>query len=164
MYFSSVRDAEREVNAATRSQDARGTLRQACLRVVVFGVLLGLVASSGWAAETGKKDAKEQETVVSKIVTGEVVWVGKWALSIEVNRTEESSTDMLIPYDKKTKLERLKELAQLRRGDTVQIECEQRYTKDEKGEPVLSGTMAKKVSLVRQAVSGALQSNQAVSR
>jgi hypothetical protein len=146
--------------AADRS--ARGTLRQACLRVAVFGVLLGLAASSGWAAtEPAKKPtAKNQETVVSKTITGEVVWVGKRAISVEYDRTAESSYEMLVPVGGDTKVERIKSLSDLKRGDVVSVQYKQRSKKAEDGKDVVLGTMASHVALIRQASpDGALRSN-----
>ena len=130
-------------------QSARASLRWNHLRFAVCGLVLalGLSGSLAWA-EQAKKD---QEKVVSKEVTGQVIWVGKRAISVEYDRTQESTYEMLLPVSSETKVERVKSLSELKRGDTVSVKYKQRSKKGEDGQDVILATVATKVALVRQA-------------
>ena len=116
-----------------------------------LALLIGLGAPA-FAATT--KDAPKpaaDEKVDTKTVTGQITGMTKRTLSVEYEQTAEGSYEMLLPFDGTVKLERLKTLQQLSRGDTVAVRYEQTYRVNEKGERVILKTVAKQVSLVRTA-------------
>ena len=143
---------------ATATPRVPADLRPTSLRSRVFwGSMLAL--SLSLLAAPAQADVKQEVTKVSeKAVTGQVVWIGKRAISVETRRTEGESEEMLIPIDGKTAVERLKSLSELKPGDTVRVECKQTYKQLEDGSESLAATVATKIALVRSASSGALRS------
>jgi len=118
--------------------------------LAVCGLFLAVgTGTSAWAAEELKKD----ERIVHKEMTGQVVWVGKRAISVEYGQTANESLEMLLPFDSKTlKLGRIKSLSELKRGDTVRVQYSQtlKRTGEDDAESV-ANTVATTVALVRQA-------------
>ena len=155
-----------------RGQSALASLRWKHLRLAVcigkmrtvpifLGLVLalGLAMPAGWAEQPANAatPGKEQVVVIPKEITGEVVWIGKRAISVEYERTKDESKEMLLPIDSKLKLERIKSLAELKRGDTVHVQYDQTLKKTDEQDPgTLVNTLATKVALVRQAPVGAL--------
>ena len=131
-------------------------LRPAGLRLFVsaaaflaFAVVFDLAYPAVWAAD----EIKPEERIVQKEVSGQVIWVGKRAISVEYDRTASEVLEILLPFDGKTlKLERLKSLAELKRGDTIHVRYNQTLRKNEEtGEESVVNTAATQVALVRQA-------------
>jgi hypothetical protein len=114
-----------------------------------------------WAAEAAPEaPAKATERVETRVVTGELVWVGKRAISVETSRTASTSEEMLIPVDEKTKTERVKSLSELKRGDRVTVSCLETYQENDERERKLVKVVAAKVALVKTAApEGTLQSS-----
>ena len=99
--------------------------------------------------------AKTKERVVRKEISGEVVATTKRTLSLEIGRTANSSEEMLFPVDPATvKLERIISLADLQRGDRVQVQYHQTFRETDEGEYRLVGTLATKISLLSRATGG----------
>jgi hypothetical protein len=124
-----------------------------------------MVCCLGLAADRAEGTAADEDAkVISKEVTGEVVYVGKRAISVEFDRTADGSMEMLIPIDGNTMAKHLQTLAQLKRGDRVRVLYQQTYKEDEQGERVILKTVATTVALVRRAVpEGTLRSEDSVS-
>ena len=146
-----------------------GSVRKIRTVPIFLGMLLGLglAVPAGWTEQPANAatPGEEQLVVIPKEMTGEVVWIGKRAISVEYERTKEESREMLLPINSKLKLERIKSLAELKRGDTVHVQYDQTLKKtDEKDPGTLVNTLATKVALVRQAPVGApTQSSQLTS-
>ena len=84
-------------------------------------------------------------------VTGRLAAKTKRSISVEYEETEDTATDMLLPYDAKTKFVRVQNASELQRGATVEVKYEQSYKEDETGRAVLLGTVAKEIALIRDA-------------
>ena len=122
----------------------------------VFGAVAALVLGSGagatFAETSSPAGVGAEGTVVSKEVTGDVVYVGKRAISVEVSRTTASSTEMLLPVNEETTLELLRSFAELKRGDTVRVRYDQTVKENiDGGDPLILKTVATTVTLVRRA-------------
>ena len=125
------------------------------LLAVALGTLLAVVSPA-----FAEQAMSPEERIVSKEVTGEVVYIGKRAISVEFSRTADSSNEMLLPVSGDTKVEMLRSLSELKRGDTVRVSYDQTMKESrDGGEPLLLKTAATKVTLVRRAPpEGTLQS------
>lgn len=136
-------------------------LRSVDLRpFAVWGLLGPALAVGLCAASTGvaqEEPVKAKERIVKQEVTGQVVWVGKRAISVEYERTANESFEMLLPFDSQAlKLEQLKNLAELKPGDTVRVQYNQTLKKvdDQDDIGTVANTIATVIALVRQAPVG----------
>jgi hypothetical protein len=93
----------------------------------------------------------EEAQVSVKAVTGEVTSINRQAISVEYSKTSEGSYEMLLPITKDTRLERVQSLTELKAGDTVTVDYEQRYKAGDHGERIVLGTVAKRIALMRRA-------------
>ena len=145
--YWSTATAVRVITAA--DQGALASLRWQHLRLAVYGCLVALCigASSAWAADESEKT---NEKIVQKELTGQVVWIGKHAISVEYDRDATSSYEMLLPVTGDLELERLKNLSELKRGDTIHVEYRQTVKQGEDGQEMVVKTVATKVALMRQ--------------
>lgn len=135
-------------------------------RFRVSWVPLTILAVSLLADAARAEMSEPQEHLVSKTVTGTVVWAGKRAISVEFARTASKSEEMLIPIDDKTKVDRLlKSVSELKPGDTVRVGYQQTYKERDDGSEFLAATVATNISLVRSdAPEGTLRSSEAATR
>ena len=125
--------------------------------------ILLLVPTRGMAITppAAQNAASDEPKTVQKEVTGEIVTVGKRAISVEFAHTADSSEEMLLPINKETKVERLRSLSELKRGDMVKVSYAQVYTEtDEQGQPIVLKTVATKVALLKNAPSGGMVRNE----
>lgn len=134
----------------------RGSALRRCgfwarISALVLMIALGGGSAARAAEGTSTAETKSDEQVEQKTVTGEVMGATKRAISVEFSRTPTESTEMLLPVDGKTAVERLKSLADLRRGDRVSVEYQQTYREDEHGERIILRTIATRVALLRSA-------------
>ena len=96
--------------------------------------------------------AAPEERVELKTVTGDVVYVGKQAISVEYASTKKGGFEMLLPLSSDTALVRLRSLEELKRGDTVKVRYEQTSREtDKKDERVILKTIAREIALIRHA-------------
>ena len=137
----------------------RPTRRGRCVSGSVAASLLILAAAVTRASAEPASTPEDRETVVSKEVTGEVGYVGKRAISVEFARTADAIEEMLLPVNAETKVELLRSLGELKRGDTVRVQYDQTLQEREGGQQAAIKTVATKVTLVRRAPPpGTLQS------
>ena len=87
------------------------------------------------------------EKVETRVITGDVVWAGKQAISIESARTENTSEEMLLPLDKTTTIDGPKRLTELTRGDHVSVSYRQTYREKQDGTSGLVKTTATRITL-----------------
>jgi len=135
-------------------------LRSFCSQryLVLFLLPASLIVHSvavGSAKADVAEQAEDDKKMVSKSVTGKIVAVTKRSLSVEAG-TEE----FLLPFGKDMKLERIKSLADLKRGDTVAVGFDQTYRHDEDGQETLAGTVVTAIALVRTGSADALSSRE----
>jgi hypothetical protein len=140
------------IAVSSTAASAPATLRLTRLGFFV-ATALSLAIGPVWAGAE-----PEATTVMTKAVTGQVVWIGKRAISVETGRTATESQEMLIPIDGTTKVDRLTSLSELKPGDTVRVECQQTYKQLEDGSESLAATVATKIALLRSATGTALRS------
>ena len=141
------------VSVGRQASGGRGAcdLRLMGLRSFAFLAALVLAVCAFHAmARAELTGMSEDEHVVTKDVSGQVVMVRKRALSIETSRTGSESAEMLIPVNVDTKLEHLKALTDLKEGDTVTVQYQQ-TSRDEHDQQVVLKTVATRVSLVKEA-------------
>ena len=125
--------------------------------VTAWGIALMLCGVS--ASASMDSSPKDDVKVRSKSVTGDLVYIGKRAISVEFSATAKSSEEMLLPVTAHTKVHGPKPLAELKRGDRVSVRYEQTY-KAVAGEPdQILTTVATEITLLRSALpEGALRS------
>ena len=139
-----------------------------CLLVVLaikcVTVPLTFAAWSIWAksakAEMTAAATKLEGTVDSKTVTGQVGAVTKRSISVEYSQTANGGYEMLLPLAKDVRFEHLKDLTELKRGDTVTVTYDQTWKEGDKGERVILKTVATTISLVKRAPKQALRSRE----
>lgn len=132
-----------------------------CLSLFVLVGVLGLTAPAAMAQPPGRETAEAQDKIAYNKVRGEVTYVGKRAISVEFDRTADSSTEMLLPLGDETALKRLRTLEDLKRGDTVHVAYQQVYREDEKGKRIVLKTTATEIALMRSAPRQELGSREA---
>ena len=144
------------VVVSTVARSASGP-RRSSLGFVVFAGLAFLMLTAVLASADSVGKDKDDEKMLSKEVTGEVVTVTKRAISVEFAHTADAAEEMLLPITKETKVERVRSLSELRRGDTVKVAYTQYYRDvNEGGKPVVLRTVATNVALLRNAPSGGM--------
>lgn len=90
---------------------------------------------------------KAKERISKREITGDFVAKTSRTLSIETSRSGGNIEETLIPVNPSTvKLERIKSLSELQRGDKVRVQCELTYREDEQGEERLTGMTATKIT------------------
>lgn len=99
------------------------------------------------SASTAAADAKTER----RIVEGYVSTVTKRAISVEYETKGSESYEMMLPLATQVKVEGVKALADLKRGDQVKVGIEQTYRQNEKGERIVLKTEALVVALVQKA-------------
>jgi hypothetical protein len=109
--------------------------------------LLACAWAASAAAATEQAAPAEDLQYIQKEVTGNISYVGKRAISVELD----PQTEMLLPVSPQTKLERLGSLAELKLGDRVTVVYRQGYKKADQGEMTLMETVALHVALMRRA-------------
>jgi len=120
------------------------------------------VRKAATAAASKPKDQPE-EKVEEKEVTGDVVTVTKYAISVEFAKTPTASEEILLPFDAKTSVEGPRKIAELKFGDRVKVTYQQTSREDDQGHPVILKTVATQVALLRSATSeSALRSTDTV--
>lgn len=97
---------------------------------------------------------QSQEIVESKEVTGEVVFLTTRMVTIEFNRTDTGSTEILIPVDELTQFTHLQDLQDIQQGDTVTVTYTDTYTQDENGKRANFKRLAAGIALVSRAATG----------
>lgn len=134
---------------------------------LVFGVTVcgeaATVPAVRPAPAEAKLDEKKDEKVEVKELSGRIVAITKRSMSIEFDRPVNGADEALMPIDAKTKVERVKSLAELQRGDTIRVQYEQTYREDDKGERIILKTIARKIALIRSAPRDELGSREATS-
>lgn len=108
----------------------------------------------------GTPDMQPDEKIREKTVTGQVNSITKRAISIEYASKKDGSYEMLLPLGQQMRFVRLQGLADLRQGDTVEVTYQQRYKDVEDGEPMILGTTAQEVALIKRAQQHSLGSNE----
>ena len=121
------------------------------LRLLVFWGMAALLCAGASVAWAAHEPEKTNEKIVQKELTGQVVWIGKHAISVEYDRDATSSYEMLLPVTGDLELERLKNLSELKRGDTIHVDYRQTVKQGEDGQEMVVKTVATKVALMRQA-------------
>ena len=108
--------------------------------------------------------ASQQEQVSYKTVTGEVSGVGAKFIAVEYERNTKKGAafEMALPVDEAATLERIKQLKELKLGDTVRVEYQETATKDDKGQYTNVRRVATKIALLRTAPQEALSSKEEV--
>ena len=145
----------------------RHGLRPSGLRSFVFVVgacalLAGAVsaevtkpAAAAKAPAKSAAPAKAEEPLILKhdSVQGVITGKTKRNISVEFAGDDTGAQEMLLPFNDKTRTERFKSIAELERGDMIEVEFERAYRKPVEGEkePVLVRTTAEVVRLVKQA-------------
>ena len=126
-------------------------MRTAGLRTLAsLGVALvcGLApVSISSAAPEAAQQAKERTT--KRELTGNLTAKTSYSLSLETGRTPGAGVieETLIPVNPKTvKLERIKSLSEIQRGDKLRVECRLTFREDDQGEEHLIGTTATKIT------------------
>ena len=141
---------------------------QACLYPTgFFGLVLVMMMSvggMGMAAEVaamGAGDAAKVE-LPSKLkeITGIVIARTRMNLSVETSRQGSSWMEMVLPFDKTTKLRGYRHYDEIARGDTIKAVCKQTYEVQKDGSERIMGTMAAQISLVKSSSSGKLTSKE----
>jgi hypothetical protein len=94
---------------------------------------------------------KEEGKLEHKEIIGQVMGVSAYGISLEYRKSARGSYEMLLPFDEKTRLDRIASLKQLKVGDTVKVEYDQRVKEDEKGKRQLLMTIATRVTFVKPA-------------
>jgi hypothetical protein len=89
--------------------------------------------------------------VERRIVEGVVSTVTKRAISVEYETKGSASYEMMLPLAAQVKVEGVKALAELNRGDQVKVGIEQTYRENAKGERQILKTEALVVALVQRA-------------
>lgn len=106
-------------------------------------------------AASAKQAEKEEIKIEAKTVRGKVTSVFQNRIAVEfVFEEEKGSEEILITLAKDTKLVGVKDVKQLAYGDEVKVDYELSYKMDKKNpaaEPLLVGTAAKRVALIRKA-------------
>jgi hypothetical protein len=106
------------------------------------------------------KEVKPDERVETKTLEGQVAYIGKRSISIEIPGRAEGSFEQIFTLSPDIKLTYLKNLGELKQGDTVSVIYEQAYpSKATTEEPMLLRTTALQITLVRRATSSQLSSS-----
>jgi hypothetical protein len=121
---------------------------RAIFLLLINTVFISLLNTSLYAQQASPDEKKERKTV-----QGQVVYLGKRAISIEYATTEDGSFEMLVPIDSaQTKVRSpLRKISDLKAGDTVSVEYEQTYVIDKDGKRINTGATAQSISLIRAA-------------
>ncbi|MCM8812270.1 MAG: hypothetical protein NC910_04400 [Candidatus Omnitrophica bacterium] len=125
--------------------------------------LLAFVLLSALSCPVGARAefAVEDEKTDLREVIGQLVHVGKRSISVEFSRSKGQAEEMLIPITSETKLKSpLKSLAELQRGDTVEVKYKQAYRLDREGTRIVTKTAAVQIGLVKQTLKGAYSSRE----
>ena len=131
----------------------RGVSGSAIVRMVGLALAVGLapIAVSSARAEFGTP----KERTATREITGDLVAKTGVSLSLGTGRNSETGIieEALIPVNPKTvKLERIKSLTELQRGDKIRVECKLTYREDDAGEERLAGMTATKVTWLSRGV------------
>ncbi len=123
------------------------------LLLVVGFVLCGLQMASAFADtnKTAKQQKDADEKIEQKAVVGELVHMGKRAMSVEFAQSEAGTSEILLPINDRTKVERVRTLGDLKPGDRIEVQYEQTYKDGEGGIQIILRTMATRVTLLRSA-------------
>ncbi len=119
--------------------------------IAVSWWLSGVGVTTAVAADHPTATAAPTEQTETLTAVGELMYVGKRTISVQVTTTSDSSTDLLLPLAEHLVVEHAKGLSELRHGDRVSIEYERTTMTGEDGQPVLLKTVAKKIALLRTA-------------
>lgn len=119
-------------------------------RVFCLGLCLFMFMQA-MPAEAGTKKAQLTEKVKSKNIRGEVVSFTEDLIVVEYYRKSSISKEILIPQDKKTKLENFGKSGDVKTGDSVRVIFKETYKVDEDGKRSDFKRVAVKISLLRRA-------------
>ena len=129
-----------------------------CLSLFLLVVLCGVF----WAPLLQAEMSESEEKTQYGEVTGSVSAVSKQGIAVEYSRTRKSSSEMFLPLSDHVRLVRIRDLSQLKAGDTVQVRYEQAYKEDQDGKRITLKTTAIEVALMKRAPEeGALASREA---
>ena len=160
LWFCGVaQDAEAVRQRAPRGLRLTRRLGSLSFRRGGLGILAGILLLFG-SGSVRAEGSEAEEKVDVKAVTGQVVHVGKRAISVEYATTADGSFEMLLPVNQDTTFQHLKGLADLARGDTVKVQYRQTYTDTEKGERITRATVATNIALVRRVPQQAFDSRE----
>lgn len=93
-----------------------------------------------------------------KEVRGTVIARMRNNLSVETEIKGTQSFELLLPFDKKTKLRGYASTDEIKRGDVIAARFEQKYVTDDQGQDLVTGTVATEIELVRSSAEGKLRS------
>ncbi len=82
-------------------------------------------------------------------ITGTVVGLTKRNLSREYQNTAGESYEMLLPFGTEMRLDRIRDVKDVKRGDTVTISYRQKYRQETDGTQTLVKTVVTSISLVK---------------
>jgi len=131
--------------------------------MVVLAAMMSL-GGAGMAAEvavTGAGEAVKVE-LPSKLkeITGIVIAKTRMNLSVETSRQGANAFEMVLPFDKTTKLRGYRHYDDIARGDTIKAVCKQTYEVQKDGSERIMGTVAAQISLVKSSSQGRLTSKE----
>ncbi len=152
-----IRKPENRLRLIGRGRRARFFLA-AVMTVLAVGSVTCAAAVSPDAVEQGKDEKIEPGSV-----TGELVMVKPTVISVEYSRKAHESNEMLLPLGNHTRFEYVKDLSELKRGDTVTVHYDRAYRDGPKaGERTLVKTVATTITLVKHASGTKLNSGAAL--
>ncbi len=129
----------------------------------VFAAMMS-VCGMGMAAEVAVMGAGEAAKVElpSKLkeITGTVIAKTRMNLSVETSRQGSTAFEMVLPFDKTTKLRGYRHFDEISRGDTIKAVCKQTYEVQKDGSERIMGTVAAQISLVKSSSQGRLTSKE----
>lgn len=119
-----------------------------CLTVCVMAMALPCVVLAS------------EESVAYDEVRGQVTSVTKRAISVEYAQKNNASYEMLLPFTQDIRLSHLRNLSELKPGDTVKVRYTQTYRENDKGEKVILNTVATDLALIRRAPTSGFSSRE----
>ena len=129
----------------------RGMSGPAIVWMLGLALAVGLapIAVSTAHAEFGAP----KERTAKREITGDLTAMTSRTLSIETSRSGGTIEESLIPVDPAiVKLERIKSLTEIQRGDKIRVECKLTYREDDTGDEHLVGMTATKVTWLSRGV------------
>ena len=92
--------------------------------IIVLSALAVLGIGSTVYAQADKNILNTTQEL--KEVQGEVTWIGQGKIAVVYNRDEKAEYEMLLPYDNSVSIKNKRKMSDIKAGDTVKIEYEEK--------------------------------------
>jgi hypothetical protein len=114
-----------------------------------WGLTLGVLLLWVAAAALAEEEPLSEQVRVLGVVSG----VSRQGIGLELTAAGgASATELYLPVDEKTRLERVRSVLELKMDDLVEVDYQRKYRLSDTGEKISLGIVATRIALIRPAL------------